>query len=306
MRDPRLERRTFLLTLTGAALAGCRSPVSDARDADFESALAALEGGGRLGVAVLDTRDGSVRGRRLDERFAMCSTFKLALAAMTLDRADRGGKALDARLRVEPRDLLKHAPVCKAALDAATARGEPAAELTLAALAEAVQTTSDNTAANLLLRDLGGPAAFTAYCRANGDGVTRLDRYEPEMNDVRPGDERDTATPRATARLVARLFDGGLAPASRRTLREWMFATKTGVNRVRRGLPADWIAGDKTGTGGGAGLTVKCNDVVWIEPPGRAPLVVVAYYDAGVVADWPSEADEAVLADVGRVVARAF
>ena len=73
---------------------------------------------------------------------------------------------------------------------------------------------------------------------------------------------------------------------------------------MRRGLPHDWPAGDKTGTGGGDGVTVKCNDVVWIEPPGRAPLVVAVYYDTGVVADWPSDADEAVLAEVGRLVAR--
>ncbi|MBL9077948.1 MAG: class A beta-lactamase [Planctomycetes bacterium] len=304
--SPSLRHRSGLLpVVAAAAFAGCRSTPNGAFGADLAGDLAALERGGRLGVAVLDTGDGSVRGHRLDERFAMCSTFKLALAAMVLDRAAAGGLALEERLRVEPGDLLAHAPVAKAAVDAALARGAAATELTRAQLAEAAQTTSDNTAANVLLRDVGGPGAFTAWCRAHGDAVTRLDRYEPQMNAVRPGDERDTTTPRAMAQLVARLFGGALAVPARQTLRQWMIATGTGAARVRRGLPADWTAGDKTGTGGGEGFTVKCNDVVWVEPPGRAPLVVVVYYDTGRPGEWPSDADEAVLAEVGRLVARA-
>ncbi len=304
MSDPSLDRRGFLMFGAGAALAGCRSAADVAGAGDLDSAFAGLERGGRLGVAVLDTGAGTVCGRRLDERFAMCSTFKLVLAAMVLGRAAAGGRPLDARLRVGPGDLLKHAPVTRAAVDAAATRGAGFAELTLAELAEAAQTTSDGVAANLLLHDVGGPAAFTAFCRAHGDTATRLDRFEPAMNDVRPGDARDTTTPRAMATLVARLFGGVLPPAARETLREWMVATTTGAARVRHGLPTDWRAGDKTGTGGGDGVTVKCNDVAWIEPPGRAPIVVAAYYDTGVVAEWPSDADEAVLAEVGRIVAR--
>ena len=304
MRPSSLGRRTLLLSVLLTASVSCRTSTSDAGAPDFERALAGLERGGRLGVAVLDTGDGTVRGHRLDERFAMCSTFKLTLAAMVLDRAATGGRGLDVPLPVGADDLLAHAPVTKAAVDAAVARGAGTAQMTLVALAEAAQTRSDGTAANLLLRDVGGPAAFNAFCRANGDAVTRLDRYEPEMNDVRPGDERDTTTPRAMARLLARLFDGGMHPSARQTLRQWLFDTTTGTARVRRGLPPDWPAGDKTGTGGGDGVTVKCNDLVWIEPPGRAPLVVAVYYDSDVVADWPSDADQEVLAEVGRIVAR--
>lgn len=297
--------RVVFLPVAVAALTSCAASPR-ASLASLPQDLAALERarGGRLGVAVLDTADGSVRGHRLDERFALCSTFKLVVAAMVLERAAHGGRALDERLRIEPGDLLPNAPTSRAAVEAAVARGASYGEASLVELAEAVQTRSDNTAANLLLRDLGGFAAFRSFCRANGDAVTRLDRFEPEMNDVRPGDERDTTTPRAMAQLLARLFGGGLTPASRQTLRQWMFATATGASRVRNGLPPTWPAGDKTGTGGGDGVTVKCNDVVWIEPPGRAPLVVAVYYDSGVVADWPSDADEAVLAEVGRLVAR--
>lgn len=298
-----LDRRAMLAFAAGAALTGCRSASRPGAD-DLEPALARLENGGRLGVALLDTADGRVRGRRLEERFALCSTFKLVLAAQILERAARGGPSLETRLDVVRGDLL-HAPVTTAAVEAAAARGEAVAQLRLVELAEAAQMRSDGSAANLLLRHLGGPAALTAFCRAHGDERTRLDRYEPEMNDVRADDVRDTTTPRAMASLVARLLGGALAPEARQRLLQWMVATETGAARVRRGLPADWRAGDKTGTGGGDGVTVKCNDVVWIEPPGRAPLVVAVYYDTGVVADWPSEADESVLAEVGRIVARA-
>jgi len=305
MSDLPFDRRTFLWSVAGVAMASCRTPSAHAASA-LADELVALEGarGGRLGVAVLDTGDGALRGHRLDERFALCSTFKLVLAAMVLQRAASGGRSLDARLRIEPGDLLSHAPVTRAAVEAAAVRGSGAGEASLGELAEAAQTYSDGTAANLLLRDLGGPAAFTAFCRAHGDLVTRLDRFEPEMNDVRPGDDRDTTTPRAMAQLLARLFGGALATSARQTVRQWMFRTTTGAARVRKGLPSDWPAGDKTGTGGGDGVTVKCNDVVWVEPPRRAPVVVAAYYDTGTVADWPSDANQEVLAEVGRIVTR--
>jgi len=309
-----VHRRALFLLASGAVLGSCRAtrPTSGMTGVTGRSGmtglgetLARLERGGRLGVAVLDTATGAVEGHRLDERFAMCSTFKLVLAAQVLQRARRGGPALASTVELTERDLLSHAPVTRALVDAAAARGERAATASLVTLAHAAQTTSDNTAANLLLRHLGGLAEFTAYCRANGDDVTRLDRYEPEMNDVQPGDVRDTTSPRAMAGLVARLFgEAGLAREDRATLRSWMIETETGAARVRAGLPAGWVAGDKTGTGGGT-CTVKVNDVVWIEPPGRAPLVVAAYYDTATPGEWPSDAQEAVLADVGRAVAGA-
>ena len=129
MSDSHLDRRTFLLSVAGTALASCRTAAPGARGTDLEQALAALEPRGRLGVAVLDTRDGTVRGHRLDERFALCSTFKLTLAAMVFERAASGGSALDKRLAVGPADLLKHAPVTRAAVDAAARHGAATAEL---------------------------------------------------------------------------------------------------------------------------------------------------------------------------------
>ena len=178
--------------------------------------------------------------------------------------------------------------------------------LALGALIEAAQETSDNTAANLVLARLGGPARFTALLRAAGDETTRLDRLEPVMNLVPPGDPRDTTSPRAMATSVARFVIGdALSVASRERLAGWMVATKTGARRLRAGLPREWRAGDKTGTlVGGGGITDKYNDVAIAWPPGRPALVIAAYYDTGSATKAMREAPEAVLADVGRLAAR--
>ena len=263
------------------------------------AALAALERrhGGRLGVYVLDADDPtSAYGHRADERFALCSTFKLLLAAVVLREADAGRLDLNTLLRFGKDDLVPHAPVVEKHLAAGA--------LSIGALAEATQLTSDNVAANLLLRELGGPAGFTAKLRELGDPSTRLDRIEPAMNRVLPGEEHDTTTPRAMAETVARLFTTDLlSPASRQTLKQWMIATGTGMRRLRAGFPTGWVAGDKTGTAYAPGMANKTNDVAVVWREGRAPRVVAAYYDADSHYPEMRAQDEAVLAEVGRIAA---
>lgn len=260
-------------------------------------ALAALESrsGGRLGVGLLDTGSGRIAGHRLDERFAMCSTFKLALAGLVLREAEQGRLRLDDAVAITKADLVSYAPVVEPKV------GQT---LTVAALAEAAQTTSDNAAANLLLKRLGGPAGFTAALRALGDTVTRLDRFETALNLVVPGDERDTTSPRAMADTLRRLLTGdALTAASRERLIGWMVATATGAKRIRAGLPAVWRAGDKTGTAQADAMTDKVNDLAIAWPPGKAPLVITAFFDSGRRTDATQPADEAVLAEVGRIAA---
>ncbi len=260
-------------------------------------ALARLEAnvGGRLGVCVLDTATGRKLVHRAGERFAMCSTFKLPLAAAVLREADRGKMKLDTFVPYTKADMMFHAPVTEANL----AKGG----MTVGALAEAAQKQSDNPAANLLLKQLGGPAGFTQFFRDLGDTVTRIDRYEPEMNRVVPGDDRDTTTPAAKAATLAKILTTDvLAPASRDLLIQWMIDTKTGAKRLRAGFPKDWRAGDKTGTGYDD-ISGKVNDVAIAWPPGKAPLIVTAYYNTAGPADDVSDKDQAVLAEVGRIVA---
>lgn len=260
--------------------------------------LAQLErrAGGRLGVAVLDTGSGQQWAHRGDERFALCSTFKLLLAGAVLARADAGQVRLTDTLPLRPQDPVGHAPVTRARLKDG--------HMSLAELAEAAQRHSDNGAANLLLRQMGGPAALTQWLRTQGDTVTRIDRMEPEMNLVLPGDPRDTTTPAAMAATTARLVLGEtLQAASRDQLVSWMRATETGLRRLRAGLPASWRCGDKTGTGMSAEAPDQLNDVAVCWPEGRAPIVIAAYY-AGPHrnSERIRPEAEAVLAEVGRVV----
>jgi beta-lactamase class A len=301
MTPPDPTRRRLLGTAIGGAMlvSGFDAWSAPPNATPRHRTIADLErsAGGRLGVCALDTGSGAQLSHRADERFGLCSTFKLLLAAVILREADQGRVRLDEPMKL-PRDVsLPNSPVT----DEARANGR---DMTVLALAEAAQTQSDNLAANLLLGLVGGPAGFTSRLREAGDTETRLDRLEPELNFVTAGEVRDTTTPAAMARTVARfLTTDHLSEAARVTLVDWMVATKTGQRRMRAGLPADWRAGDKTGTGIADGMPVKLNDVAIAFPPGRAPIVIAAYYESPVRSTTIRDEDQAVLAEVGRIVA---
>jgi beta-lactamase class A len=274
------------LWAAGRASAGVSTaqPPAKARLEQLEKAS-----GGRLGVAMLDTASGVRLGHRQDERFPLCSTFKLLLAAAVLGQVDRQQARLDQRIPFSEADLLEYAPVTRARL------GE--GSLTLGELCEAAVLVSDNTAANLLLARLGGPAAFTSYLRSLGDQVTRLDRNEPMLNEAIMGDERDTTTPAAMLGDLQVLLTGtALSKASRQRLTTWLVESTTGHKRLRAGVPKTWRVGDKTGSGQ-HGTT---NDVAILWPPKRKPILLAVYLTASVAAP---EVRDTVLADVGRLVA---
>jgi beta-lactamase class A len=255
--------------------------------------LAELEkrAGGRLGVCAIDTRFGGVIGHRMDERFAMCSTFKLSLAAAILEQADKGKLSLDKPITYGKEDIVPNSPVTEDNL----AKGS----MTIKALAEATQKTSDNAAANLLLKQIGGPAGLTQFYRRHGDSTTRLDRYEPEMNAFKEGDPRDTTSPYAYATLVEKILTGPmLSKASRELLIQWMIDTQTGLKRIRAGVPKGWRVGDKTGTA----LPGKYNDVAICWPPKQPPLIVAIYYNSATDIMDIRDEDQKVLADAARLV----
>lgn len=228
--------------------------------------------GGRLGFAMLDTGNGKLLGHREDERFGMCSTFKLPLAALVLQAAERGELDLDKLIPITRADLVAHAPVTQTRVGRS---------MSIRELAEAAQLTSDNVAANLLVKQLGGPEGVTQRLRKLGDEVTRLDRLEPDLNQVVGADPRDTTTPRAMVSTVEKLVLGdALRPSNRQLLVTWMVNTKTGQHRLRAGVPTGWKVGDKTGTGLFREMPNRTNDVAVIWPPDEAPLVVAAFHEA--------------------------
>jgi beta-lactamase class A len=278
----------------GVMAVGCRVAAAQDRLAKLEDAFAKLEteSGGRLGVSVLDTESGALIGHRADERFPMCSTFKLLAVSALLAEVDAGRQQLATRIRIEPQDVLSYAPVTKQHVGAEG--------MSLAELCDAAIAWSDNTAANLILSRLGGPAAVTRYARRLGDELTRLDRNEPDLNEATPGDPRDTTTPAAMAsNLKALAVGSSLSAPSREQLVTWLVGCKTGDARLRAGLPKGWRVGDKTGSGNHG----STNDVAVVWPEGHAPIVIAVYLTETAAQD---DKRNVTHASIGRAVAAAI
>jgi beta-lactamase class A len=294
-------RRRALLALGATIATGCTSRARSSRapavaqGAGSVGSLAQIEAsvGGRVGVFAMDMESGRVLAAREDERFAMCSTFKWALAGAILEKVDRAELSLDERVPYGRADLLDYAPV--------TAEHVAEGAMSVEALANAAVTVSDNTAANLLLAKMGGPAGLTLFFRRVGDLVTRLDRNEPMLNENNHGDVRDTTSPQAMVSLMRAVLCGDtLSRASRDRLLALMQACETGKERLRAGLPAaGWTIGDKTGTG----LRGAFNDVAIAVAPGRAPVLIAAYLSDGQASDEQLKAAHVAIA---RLVAERF
>ncbi|MGB5579310.1 MAG: class A beta-lactamase [Woeseia sp.] len=254
--------------MTGVAIfMGACAPAPDSNDT-FSEALSVMEQeiGGSIGAYALDTASGKWQGHRADERFAMASTFKPLLAAAVLAEVDAGRLSLDDKFSTDGVTMQPYSPVV----------GElgPGETIDLVALCAASVSISDNTATNLLLDRVGGPAGLTNFLRANGDATTRLDRYEVELNTNLPGDERDTTTPRAMSHTFERLLlSDTLSEPSRTLLQSWLLASTTGLRRLRAGIPSEWRVGDKTGYG----MNGAVNDVAIAWPPGRPPIIIAVY-----------------------------
>ncbi|MGE8330024.1 MAG: class A beta-lactamase [Paraburkholderia nemoris] len=275
---------------TGAAVQGRELAKAGAirrRLAEIEAAS-----GGRLGVSIVDTTSGLHAGLRTDERFPMCSTFKLLVAGAVLARTDRGEEDLQRRVVFSQSDVVSNSPATSKHTRELTGK----AGMSIAELCKAAITLSDNTAANLLLATFGGPAGLTAFARSLGDGVTRLDRIEPTLNEGTPGDLRDTTTPNAMLGNLRELLLGErLSSSSRAQLLAWLAANETGGARIRAKLPKDWGVGDKTGTGDHG----TANDVAILWPPGRGPVLVTVYLTE---TDGDAARSNAAIADVGALV----
>lgn len=242
------------------------------------------ESGGRLGVALVDSKGALLLGFNRDERFALCSTFKAPLAAAVLSGAESGKFGLDGQVAFTKDDILDYAPAVK--------QNRKHGRMSMAELAEAAVTLSDNSAANLLLPFVGGPEGLTAFARAHGDRVTRLDRTEPALNENAEGDERDTTSPAAMAELMARLLFRDLKPDSAKRLRQWLDASTTGDRRIKAGLPQGWTSGGKTGSCGTA-----FNDVALVRSPAGDEYLLAIYLDRPTV---DAKAAEAAIAETAR------
>ncbi|XVU30546.1 class A beta-lactamase [Actinoplanes sp. CA-054009] len=313
-------RRTVLaFTLAGALLGGCGAKTADPVQAVSEpvsvqapvpasvpasepasvsgSAVASPAGpsrsftglerrfGARLGVYAIDTGTGRTVTYRADERFAHASTFKALLTGALL------GRLTDADLRrvvtYTRHDLLEWAPVTSQHV---------ATGMTVDALLAAAVQYSDNTAANLLLDEIGGPKGLQSELRKIGDRTTNTTRNEPSLNEAVPGDKRDTSTPRALGSDLRAYVLGDLLPETRRRKLAGLLAgNTTGGPYIRAGVPAGWKVGDKTGSGGYG----TRNDIAVVWPPTGSPLIIAVQSDRGVPG---APSGDALIAEATKVV----
>lgn len=287
----RLTRRLFTrLVLLGSMTLLSAHAIAEVPAALSQDSVRAIEQevDARMGVAVLDTADGTRFTYRGDERFPMSSTFKVLACGSMLALVDAEQESLQRKVKIKPEAVVTYSPVTETQTE-----GDG---LTLSELCNAAVTISDNTAGNLILDAVGGPAGLTAYLRSLGDDTTRLDRTETSLNEATPGDVRDTTTPNAMVTTLQKLLLGdALSEDSRIKLQSWLLANTTGEGKLRDALPAGWQIGDKTG-GGGHGTN---NDVAIIWPPGHAPLIVAVYLTES---DASLAQRNAAIAGIGRLL----
>jgi beta-lactamase class A len=292
------DRRSVLTGLGALGVVGCDRagpvPPEQAVTAPEVFDLSALErdNGGRLGFVAHDTGSGRRLVWRGDERFVYCSTFKAFLAAATFLRVQAGEEQLDRQVPITAADMVFHAPVTEPAVGGS---------LSVEALMKGTVEVSDNPAANLLLKAMGGLEPMREFYRSLGDASTTVDRFEPEMN--RLDGDKDTITPRHSAANLERLLVDPATPLSeafKARLLRWMIDTPTGANRLKAGVPDGWTVAHKTGTGG-YGPT---NDIGVLYPPTGAPVIVAAYYHA--TRDAPAARNETVIAAAARMAVEAL
>lgn len=287
-----VDRRELLVVMAGLAVL-----TPTLARAEIQHALKTIEArtGGRLGLSVLDVPSGRHFTYRPNERFRMCSTFKMLAVADVLHGVDERRETLDQFVSFTAADLLDYAPTTRAHV----AQGG----MTLGDLCKAAVQLSDNTAANLILARIGGPIGLTQWLRGIGDPETRLDRIEPALNTGPASDLRDTTTPLSMTSTMQKILVGEvLSAASRAQLTDWMRGTTTGLSKIHAGLPQDWREGDKTGAWSDD-RSGHANDLAIVWPPSGGPILAAAFINDATA---PSSDRDAALADVGRLIAQEF
>ena len=287
-----LSRRGLIIgggAMAAVSLSGCSEKVTKALGFAQRMVEIQKRHGGRVGVsAITGDKVDEALSIQSTERFAHCSTFKWVLATAVLQQVDQGKLALDKAIPYGKADLLEYAPTTTAHV------GD--GHMKVVDLCGAAVSLSDNTAANLLLPLVGGPAGLTAFVRGLGDTETRFDRNEPTLNTNLPKDDRDTTTPDAMSHLLKTVFAGTvLKPETLARLKDWMVKTSTGPNRIRAGVPADWVVAHKTGTGENSAI----NDVGVLWPPAKPPIYLSIYTSGGTLDE---AGHDKVIADTTKLV----
>lgn len=243
---------------------------------------------GRIGVFALNTKNKRTFHYRATEPFPLASTAKLMVVAAVLKKGSENNSWLNQTVHYTKQTLITYSPITKQHIDSG---------MTIRDLCQAAIIVSDNTAMNLLIKQLGGINAVNQFAHSIGNKSFRLDRLEPNLNSAIPGDLRDTSTPSDMAySLQTLLLSNELKAEQQKQLVNWLINNKTGDEKIRAGVPKDWIVGDKTGAGD-YGTT---NDIAIIWPPNQEPIILAIYFTQSEKSN--SNSDH-IIAEASKIVA---
>ena len=280
-----MKKFLILLIALLSLLSGCNRQSTDLNFSELETKYDA-----RIGVYILDTNDNREIAYKADERFAYCSTHKVLSVGALLQR--KSLDELDERRTYSAEEILLHSPITQAHIDDG---------MTVAEICEAALRVSDNTAANLVIEELGGVDAFRESLRAIGDDVTKPARLELDLNAFTPGNTDDTSTPRQLANdLKFYLLGDVLDEEKKSLLATWLSDNAITDKLIKAGVPKDWKVLDKSGAGIDYGTR---NDIAVVYPPNRKPIVIA-------IMTRRNEAnalfDDALIAEVAKMIFNAL
>jgi beta-lactamase class A len=317
-------RAVCLLLIAASFACAATDPVLARLEQQIEYVSHATDGVSGVDAVHIETgRTVSLRG---SEGFPMASSFKLPVAVQILSLVDDGKLTLDKMVSLTPADL--H-PGSGKLTDLFF---HPGVSISVANLLELALVISDNTAADILLREAGGPLAVTAKMRQLGLTGIRVDRstallisdwqgaknippesqwsreiwdklYDavPERDHMRARraemiDPRDTATPADMTRLLLRIWKREiLTPQSAAVLLDMMDRCQTGKSRIKGLLPQGTDVAHKTGSLGGV-----ANDIGFITLPGDAGHVAISVFTKA--SNKPEDAAEKAIAEISRTI----
>lgn len=286
---------------------------------------------GRLGFAILDLQTSQTYAHNGRELFPLQSVFKAMLGAEVLRQVDEGKLSLDQPVEIgAPQLAMLWSPIADK-YDGTTTT------YTVRQLLEGAVGISDNTAADVLMEMVGGPAAVTENLKAHGIDSIHINRYErqfqPELRGMRPfeigevittstfekatlavppqrqlaaldnyiycEDERDCATPIAAVQFLAALQQGDLlSSASTALLLDIMTKSPTGATRIKAGVPPGALVAQKTGSGGELqGIDTASNDIGIVTLPDGRQFIIAIFLAGSKDSE---AARDALMADITR------
>ncbi len=287
----RFAAALFLASLLFAA-PGARAQVA------LQQGIAAIASGVRGQVAVACALPGTALRCDLhpDAHPPMQSVFKLPLAIVVLQQVEQGRLSLTQTVRFLPSDRIL--PHTHSALQDRYPKAD--VEVPVQDLLRLAAADSDNDAADILLRTVGGPAVVNRAMASLGVAGFHLQRDEQAVDLDARLQYGNWFTPRSAVALLLRLSQHSpLTPQHTAMLLGWM-THGTLPARLSANLPTGTVVAHRTGSGGTyRGLQPTTNDMALITlPDGRKLAIAVFVTDAAAT----PEQCEAAIARIGRAV----